>query len=160
MSNDSKYNELQKNGWSYRGNPKYELIKSVTLTEEVTSVMFDGFDLQAMYIDMVLQPATVSGNGWFSFRESRTGDTFIQSDISPLVTTDSRTKYARCVVEKRNGITHVVCTKPSIVDNGGAAIASFGAFKSTNKIGALKLYLGSNILFPVGCKFDLWGVRA
>lgn len=138
---------------------EYELIGSVTLTEAVNEVLFDGFGiLKEFYLDVTMEAGESDVLGYVQARVSK-GTNGVGLSISNYRRTSKR--YTRASYKERpNGIAEFFAVTPSTEAKIGSTCAGMGFFINPNDVGCVRTYLTSGNLFPAGSKFDLWGVRA
>lgn len=137
--------------------PEYELLGSVTLTEAVNEVLFDGLgSLKSGFLEITMEAGASDHAGYIQLRESKS-----VSGVSTQVTNFRRTskRYTRFSFSKKNGFIKFFAVVPSIEYNTGSTCAALGVFKMDKNIGCVRTYLSSGELFPAGSKFELWGVK-
>ena len=138
----------------------FELIASVTTTEEVNAVTMDGFDLKAFVLEMEIKPGATACNGWIQIRETATVSN-LQCDVSSLRSADAsgNPRYTRVMAERIGNVARISASKPSIASNGSSSPTYWGSFINPKRFGCVKVYLSNSELIPIGSKFELWGVR-
>lgn len=144
--------------WSpaFEDEPQYELIQSVTLSEEVSEVVFDGFELKAATAFFTLEASTAA-DGYVSFKPSVS-----KAGINGTVTNMRRTekRYSRAAFENKNGLSYAYFSVSSNGANNVSSVAGAGIFKSFGNCGYFKVYLANSQLIPAGSIIELWGIRA
>lgn len=138
-------------------NAEYELIDSVTLTEEVKEVVFSGFSLKSGVAFFTLEPGTADANGSVSFKPSAS-ISGINGTVTNMLRTDKR--YSKAAFENRNGLSYAYFGASANNTNNTSAVTGAGIFKGKGNIGYFKVYLANSTLIPAGSIIELWGIRA
>lgn len=155
--------KAEQGGGEIAAGEKYDLIESITTTEEVKEVKRTeepdgtGYAFKQIFATMSVPVATAAGAIYIRVNKSDNSNVgFIDGGIS-----NTAVRYSRFNADVSQGLLFAYQTPPGGANsnvNINTHVPSWG--KLINIIDQLRLITSGSTAFPVGTKIDIYGVRA